>query len=76
MIIEYSKQAEKFLKKQDRDTQRRIMFAIEKIPSGDIKKLKGTAYYRLRVGAFRILFDKNGIIIYIIKIDSRGDVYK
>lgn len=76
MIIKYSKQAEKFLKKQNKVTQKRIIYAIEQIPNGDIKRLKGVVYYRLRVGDFRILFDKDGNIIYVLKIDSRGDVYK
>ena len=76
MIIKYSKQAEKFLKKQNKVTQNRIIYAIEQIPNGDIKRLKGVVYYRLRVGDFRILFDKDGNIIYVLKIDSRGDVYK
>lgn len=41
MEIIYSKDAEKFLRKQTKQVQRRIILAIEKIPNGDIKKLKG-----------------------------------
>ena len=75
--ISYSKKALKFLKKQDKPTQGRIVDAISKLPlSGDIKKLKGTNGYRLRVGDYRILFDVNGIIIDIIDIGNRGQVYK
>ncbi|MBQ6531255.1 MAG: type II toxin-antitoxin system RelE/ParE family toxin [Clostridia bacterium] len=77
MIINYSKQAIKFLNKQTVDTKRRIVEAINKLPSGDIKKFKGTVNkYRLRVGDFRAIFDKQGNILYIEKIDNRGDVYK
>ena len=76
MEIIYSKNAIKFLKKQTKQTQGRILSAIEKIPSGDIRKLKGRNGYRLRVGTFRILFDENGIIINIIDIDNRGQIYK
>lgn len=65
--IIYSKKAEKFLKKQDTPTKRRLVTAIGKLPfEGDIKKLQGTSGYRLRVGNFRVLFDVNGIIIDII----------
>ena len=32
--------------------------------------------YRLRVGTFRVLFDVNGIIIDIIDIGNRGQIYK
>lgn len=75
--IIYSKNALKFLKKQDKPTQRRIISAIEKLPlEGDIKKLQGADGYRLRVGSFRVLFDINGIIIDIIDIGNRGQIYK
>lgn len=76
MEIHYSKQATKFLKKQDAATKDRIEKAIKNLPSGDVKKLQGSDYYRLRVGTYRIIFDKDGIILLIIKIDNRGQVYK
>lgn len=75
--IIYSKKAEKFLRKQDKLTQRRIVEAISKLPaSGDIRKLQGAEGYRLRVGNFRVLFDVNGLIIDIIEIGNRGQIYK
>ena len=76
MTINYSKQAIKFLKKQDKPTRERIVNAINLLPEGDVKKLQGQSGYRLRVGDFRILFDKNGNILFIEKIDNRGQVYK
>ncbi len=74
--IHYSKQATKFLNKQDAATRERIKNAINNLPSGDVKKLQGSSYYRLRVGTYRIIFDKDGTIIFIVKIDNRGQVYK
>ena len=75
--IVYSKKAVKFLKKQDVPTRRRLVAAIEKLTlEGDIKKLQGVDGYRLRVGDFRVLFDVNGIIIDIIEIGNRGQIYK
>jgi mRNA interferase RelE/StbE len=75
--IIYSKNALKFLKKQDKSTQQRIITAIEKLPlEGDIIKLQGTDGYRLRVGTFRVLFNVNGIIIDIIDVGNRGQIYK
>ncbi len=75
--IRYSKQALKFLKKQDKSTQHRILGAINKLPlEGDIKKLQGADGYRLRVGDYRILFSIDGIIIEIVKIGNRGQIYK
>ncbi len=77
MEIRYSKPAIKFLKKQDKPTQQRILKAIEKLPfEGDIKKMQGIDGYRLRVGNYRVLFDVNGIIIDIIDIGNRGQIYK
>jgi len=76
MHIQYSKQAIKFLNKQDLQTKNRIVDAIHDIPNGDIKKLKDRTGYRLRVGSYRIIFDKSGNIIRIEKIDNRGQVYK
>lgn len=75
-MVKYSKQAVKFLKKQDVSTRKRIVNAIEMLPSGDVKKLQGTDGYRLRVGDYRVIFDRNGDIISIEKIENRGQVYK
>jgi len=75
--ITYSKKAIKFLQKQDKTTQKRLIYAIKKLPlEGDIKKLQNTKGFRLRVGNFRVLFDVNGIIIDIIEIGNRGQIYK
>ncbi len=75
--IIYSKKAEKFLKKQDVPTRKRLVTAIGKLPQEEaIKKLQGTDGYRLRVGDFRVIFDVNGIIIDIIEIGNRGQIYK
>lgn len=77
MQINYSKQAIKFLKRQDRINRKRIVDAISTLPLGDVKKLQGEINtYRLRVGDFRVIFDKHGNIIYISKIDNRGEIYK
>ena len=76
MLINYSKQAIKFLNKQDKPTRVRIVDAINQLPKGDVKKLQGEDGYRLRIGDCRVIFDRNGDILYINKIDSRGQVYK
>lgn len=76
MEIRYSKQALKFLGKQEESVRTRIKYAILKLPAGDVKKLIGEPYYRLRVGDFRVLFTRDGYIIEVAKIDSRGQIYK
>ena len=75
--ISYSKKAVKFLKRQDVPSQKRLIAAISRLSlEGDIKKLQGIDGYRLRVGNFRVLFNVNGIIIDIIDIGNRGQIYK
>ena len=77
IIIE--KAAQKFLDKQEKDKRMRLYKAIYKLPAGtDIKKLKGSNLYRLRVGDCRILYTIDDAIrlIDIENIDNRGDVYK
>ena len=75
--ISYSKKAVKFLKRQDVPSQKRLIAAISRLPlEGDIKKLQGIDGYRLRVGNFIVLFNVNGIIIDIIDIGNRGQIYK
>ena len=78
MQIEFSKQALKAIGGMDPNMKRRIKKAVEGLPAGDVKPLKGVkGSYRLRVGDYRILFsyaDKNTLLIE--KIAPRGDVYK
>lgn len=86
MKIEYSKKAAKYINGLDRPTKQRIKSAIEGLteqpPKGDIKLLQGftDGRRRLRVGKYRIVYNdrSNGEIeiIYIIDVDSRGDIYK
>lgn len=50
--------------------------AINNIPKGDIKKLKGNSGdYRLRVDDYRVRFCIEDDIIKVIKIGPRGDIY-
>ncbi len=55
------------------------MKAIYKLPYGtDIKKLKGSEWFRMRVGDYRIIYgiDSGIKVITVENIDNRGDVYK
>lgn len=77
MQIEYSKKAVKYINTQDKATKKRLKSAIEKIPFGDIKKLKGVEEaYRLRVGDLRVLFSMEDDTIYVDNIIPRGQAYK
>lgn len=78
--IIYSKASKKSLDLYDKKTALRIVKGIEEIPLGDIKRLEGNnipPLFRLRIGKYRIIYsylEKD--CIQIIKMDTRGDVYK
>lgn len=86
MQVQYSKKAVKYINGLDRPTKQRIKVAIEGLtespPRGDIKVLQGYSdgRKRLRVGKYRIIYNhvsEDKIeIIFIMNIDSRGDIYK
>jgi mRNA interferase RelE/StbE len=44
--------------------------------SCDIKKLKGSDYYRLRVGDYRIIFIFDNNSIKILKVGHRKNIYE
>lgn len=77
--IIYWKTAKKSLDSYDKNTALRIVKGIEGIPLGDIKRLEGKnvpPLYRLRIGKYRIIYTYKEDIIQVIKIDTRGDIYK
>ncbi|MDR0311826.1 MAG: type II toxin-antitoxin system RelE/ParE family toxin [Acidobacteriota bacterium] len=77
MVVKYAKQAETYLDKQTERQAARIKTAVSLLPAGDVRKLKGIENgYRLRVGNVRVLFERDGGGVRVVRIDSRGDVYK
>lgn len=78
MKITYAKQAVKAIGGMDRKTKQRMKIAIESLPQGDVKPLKGASgSFRLRVGDWRVLFSYPAADeILIEKIQPRGQVYK
>ncbi|QFR50076.1 type II toxin-antitoxin system RelE/ParE family toxin [Sulfurimonas lithotrophica] len=79
MKISYSKTFEKKFSKYDRKLQEKIFNAIQNLPDGDVKRLTGNdipPIYRIRISKYRILFHMNEEEIKILKVDSRGDIYK
>lgn len=80
MRIQIDKPAMKFLAKQPKPQQERLLRAIYKLPDeGDIKAMVGSdGLYRLRVGDYRVLFTvENAILtVRVLQIGNRGDVYK
>jgi len=79
MKISYSKTFEKKFSKYDKKLQEKIFYAIENLPNGDVKRLTGNnipPIYRIRISKYKVLFYMNEKEIQILKIDSRGDIYK
>lgn len=82
--IQIKRQAQNKLKSLSRPDQLRIVDAIDELglnpdnPALDIKILKGTGFYRMRVGVWRVIYSRLDIlkIIAIERIGARGDVYK
>jgi len=74
------KPAQKFLKRLNRTDKERILKAIYRLPEGeDIKRLRGHQdLLRMRVGDYRIIYtvDNGKLIVCIIDIGNRGDIYK
>ncbi len=58
---------------------RAIIAKIEAYADGqnvDAVTLKGSDLVRIRLGSWRIILDATGVVIAVLKIGSRGDVYK
>lgn len=83
--VRFHKDALKNIQKLDKKTRNRILDQIDRLavnpkhPELDIKKMQGIEnHYRLRIGTYRVVYTivNDQLIIVIIKIGSRGDVYK
>lgn len=82
MQITYTAQAQKILRKMQKKTAVKILTALEKLAENparddlDIKPLEGRAGYRLRVSNWRVIYGNDGLVIAVMRIAPRGDVYK
>ncbi|MGM0366523.1 MAG: type II toxin-antitoxin system RelE family toxin [Actinomycetota bacterium] len=77
----FSHKAKKQLYKLEKNLQERIIAALERIrirPQAYTTKLVSDPGYKLRVGDYRIIMDidNNDLLILIIKIGHRRDIYK
>ena len=77
MKIDLHKDAEKYLFKLPAKQIERVLRAINKLPAGDVMPLKGRhPEIRLRIGDYRVIFEYRNGDIFVVKISSRGDIYK
>jgi mRNA interferase RelE/StbE len=78
------RQAQKTLRSLSRPDRSRIAEKIYRLglnpddPVLDVKRLQGEPYHRLRVGDWRVIFDRQDAVkvIAIERIKPRGDAYK
>ena len=77
MNIKLTKEADKFISKQDKPTRKRIVEGIEELRHADYHEpLSGYPLFKKRIGSYRIIYDQNGHILSIILVGNRGQVYK
>ncbi len=79
--IIFSQKAKKQLFRLEKNIQKRIITALERIrirPEAYITKLVGDPGYKLRVGDYRLIMDidNNDLLILIIKVGHRKNIYK
>jgi mRNA interferase RelE/StbE len=81
--ITFSKEADKTLRRMARNNALIIANKIKELASNpntmrNVKKLTDHPGYRLRVGDWRIVYtvNNNELMIHVISIKTRGEVYK
>jgi mRNA interferase RelE/StbE len=80
--IRYNKAAIKALTRMPWNKARPIRSKIEQYASepesmvNNVKKLQGRDGYRLRFGDWRVIFDREGVVLDILEIGPRGSIYE
>ena len=82
--ITFSKQADKSLRNMPRNLALRIVKKIKELARNpykkqkNIKKLSNHPGFRLRIGDWRVVYTVNDdqLLIHIVKVRTRGEVYK
>ena len=81
--ITFSKQADKALRRMPRNVAIIIAKKIKELAESpkrmrNVKKITDHPGYRMRVGDWRVVYTvkEKEVLIHIVKIKSRGEVYK
>ncbi|HHD56159.1 MAG TPA: type II toxin-antitoxin system RelE/ParE family toxin [Desulfobulbaceae bacterium] len=81
--ITFSKQADKTLRRLPKNLALKIakkikLLALDPHGMGNVKKLTNHPGYRLRVGDWRVVYTVKDaeLVIHVVKIKTRGEVYK
>ena len=78
--LKWEKRALQELSKFDRSSSSRIYKKVGELRQGfkskDIKRLKGSSNFRLRVGDYRVLFSFSGSELIVWKVGHRKKIYQ
>ena len=80
--IAYSKSAIKALRRTPVNRAARIRAKIEQLAedpaalAANVKRLEGRDGYRLRVGDWRVIFERQGDDLIVLNIGPRGGIYE
>jgi mRNA interferase RelE/StbE len=82
--LRYRRQARNYLARLPFKIKSNIMEKLHEVqkdldsPKIDLDKLKGGAGYRRRAGPYKIVYarDRDQLIIDVVNIRTRGDIYK
>jgi len=80
-VVRWSKQAERFLAKLPREIAQRIINKVNSIknnPYHFLEHYEGADFYKLRIGAYRLLVDVDvtGNVISVRVLGHRRNVYQ
>jgi len=77
--VRLKKQAQKYLSKMDEAAYKKLRKALDGLQEwkGDIVKIKGSDYYRLKIPKYRIIFEFTGDIniISVEEINTRTNIH-
>jgi len=79
--ITFTKQAVEALRKMPANTARTVKAKIDQLAAdpeslaNNTTELKGSDYSRLRVGDWRVIYTIDLVVLAIIEIGRRGDIY-
>ncbi|MFN7124701.1 MAG: type II toxin-antitoxin system RelE family toxin [Allorhizobium sp.] len=77
--VEYTKAASKVLDRMQpkrRDAIRSKVNAFARGELVDVKKLTGSALFRIRVGDDRVIIDEQTMLVIVVEVGPRGGIYK
>jgi len=78
------KSVQKFIEKRDTKEKQKIKEKLKILknnpypnPLLDIKKLKNSEFYRLRINDYRFIYEiiDNELVILMLEANNRGDIY-